>query len=284
VTSGPGSGRSGTLDAEQSGPRDQARDASARSDGTAPEPTRPGGPSSLRQLVVQPVAVLVTVLAVGIYVSTAELNSTEAGLLNLGTLRALALEHLQLTVVTAAIVVAIALPMGILLTRPRARYGRPPVVALANLGQAAPSIGLLVLVATLMGVGFWTAVVGLSIYGILPTLRNTMTGLEQVDARLVEAARGMGMSAWGTLLRVELPMSVPVILTGIRLSLVLIVGTAALAPFIGGGGLGQLIITGVNLQLDKQLIVGAVLIAALALLVDWAGRVVETLARPKGLS
>jgi osmoprotectant transport system permease protein len=80
------------------------------------------------------------------------------------------------------------------------------------------------------------------------------------------------------------PLAVPVILTGIRLSLVLIVGTAALAPFIGGGGLGQLIITGVNLQLDKQLVVGAVLIASLALLIDWVGRVVETIARPKGLS
>jgi osmoprotectant transport system permease protein len=243
-----------------------------------------GAASSVRRLVVQPAVVLVIMILVGVYVATAELTPTEATLLNLPSLRQLTFEHLQLTVVTALIVIALGLPTGVVLTRPGARAGRPGVVALANLGQAAPSVGLLVLVATLMGVGFWTAVVGLSIYGVLPTLRNTMTGLEQVDARLVEAGRGMGMPAFGTLMRVEVPLAVPVILTGIRLSLVLIVGTAALAPFIGGGGLGGLIITGVNLQLDKLLVVGAILIASLALLVDWVGRVVETIARPKGLS
>ncbi|MDQ4006522.1 MAG: ABC transporter permease [Actinomycetota bacterium] len=224
------------------------------------------------------------VAAVLVYVATAELTPTESGLLNFRSLYGLTMEHVKLTVVTAFIVVVVAVPAGILLTRRSARAGRPPAVAFANFGQAAPSVGLLVLAATLFDIGFWTAVLGLSVYGILPTLRNTMTGLEQVDPTLVEAARGMGMSSQGTLVRVELPLAVLVILTGIRLSLVLIVGTAALAPFIGGGGLGQLIITGVNLQLDKQLVVGAVLIAGLALLVDWLGRVVEEAARPKGLS
>ncbi|HWL96482.1 MAG TPA: ABC transporter permease [Nocardioidaceae bacterium] len=272
MTTGPSS----TLEAGEPQVADDDR-------GTAPATGESTG-ASVRQLVIQPVVVLLVMAGVAVYVSTATLNPTEAGLLNIDSLVALTIEHLQITAVTAVIVVAIGLPLGILLTRPWARYGRPPVVVLANLGQAAPSVGLLVLVAGLMGVGFRTAIVGLSIYGILPTLRNTMTGLEQVDRTLIESARGMGMSARATLARVELPMAVPVILTGIRLSLVLIVGTAALAPFIGGGGLGQLIITGVNLQLDKQLIVGAVLIASLALLIDWVGRVVETFARPKGLS
>jgi osmoprotectant transport system permease protein len=236
------------------------------------------------RLVVQPLAVLAVVVAVMVYVNVATLNSTEAGLLNNGAITDLTWEHVKLTVVTAVIVVLVAVPSGIVLTRRRARVARPGVVSLANFGQAAPSVGLLVLAATLFDVGFWTAVLGLSVYGVLPTLRNTMTGLEQVEPQLVEAGRGMGMSARGALTRVEVPLAVPVILTGIRLSLVLIVGTAALAPFIGGGGLGQLIITGVNLQLDKQLVIGAVLIASLALLVDWLGHVVEEVARPKGLS
>lgn len=236
-----------------------------------------------RRLILQPVIVAVVVAAVLVYVATAELTSTEAGLLNMSTLLDLTLEHIQLTAVTAVIVVLVAVPAGIILTRPRARGSRPGVVALANLGQAAPSVGLLVLAAALFDVGFWTAVLALSVYGILPTLRNTMTGLEQVDRGLVEAARGMGVSARGTLRRVELPLAVPVILTGIRLSLVLIVGTAPLATFIGAGGLGQLITTGVNLQLDKQLVVGAVLIASLALVIDWLGRMVEHVATPKGL-
>jgi osmoprotectant transport system permease protein len=228
--------------------------------------------------------VLVVLVGVVVYVSTADLTPTEAGLLNLRSLWSLTVEHIELTVVTTLIVIVVALPLGIVLTRRRARPARPAAVGLANFGQAAPAVGLLVLAATVRGVGFWTAVLGLAIYGALPTLRNTMTGLEQIDPRLVEAGRGMGMSAARTLARVELPLAVPVIVTGIRLSLVLIVGTAALAPFIGGGGLGQLIITGVNLQVDKQLVVGAVLIASLALVVDWLGRVFEVIARPRGLT
>lgn len=257
---------------------------------TPPQVESPGGlKGRLRglpfaRLVGQPLAVVVAVVGVVIYVATADLNSTERSLLNLSTLTDLTIQHIKLTVVTTVIVVGVAVPAGILLTRKKARAGRPFVVGLANFGQAAPSVGLLVLAAALFDVGFWTAVLGLSVYGILPTLRNTMTGLEQIDPALVEAARGMGMSPRGALLRVEVPLAVPVILTGIRLSLVLIVGTAALATFIGAGGLGQLITTGVNLQLDKELVIGAILIASLALLVDWAGRVVEEVAKPKGLS
>jgi osmoprotectant transport system permease protein len=234
--------------------------------------------------LVQPLAVLVVVLAVVVYVGVADLNATERTLLNHGSLWSLTLQHIRLTFVTAVIVVAVALPAGIVLTRSWARSGRPGAVGLANVGQAAPSVGLLVLFLSLLGPGFSTAIVGLAVYGILPTLINTMTGLEQVDRNLVEAGRGMGMTGSRTLLRVELPLAVPVILTGIRLSLVLIVGTAALATFIGAGGLGTYIVTGVNLGLDKLLVVGAVMIAALALVVDWLGRLVEDFARPKGLS
>lgn len=234
--------------------------------------------------VAQPAAVLLAVLACVAYVGLADLNATEAAVLNLGSMWTLTLQHLRITLVTAVIVVVVALSGGIALTRPWARAGRPVAVTVANLGQAAPSVGLLVLFAQIFDIGFGTAVIGLSVYGVLPTLRNTITGLEQVDRNLIEAGRGMGMSATAILWRVELPLAVPVILTGVRLSLVLIVGTGALAAFIGAGGLGQMIITGVNLALENELVVGAVLIASLALLVDWAGRLVEDLARPKGMS
>ena len=123
----------------------------------------------------------------------------------------------------------------------------------------------------------------LVLYTVLPVLRNTMVGLQGVDARLVEAGRGMGMSSLAVLLRVELPLAVPVILAGVRTALVLLVGTATLATFISGGGLGQLITTGINLSLDSLLFSGAVLVALLALAIDWLGRVVEHVARPKGL-
>jgi osmoprotectant transport system permease protein len=134
-----------------------------------------------------------------------------------------------------------------------------------------------------VGFGFSAAVIALVLYAILPVLRNTMVGISQVDGRLVEAGRGMGMSAVAVLFKVELPLAVPVMLAGIRTALVLLVGTAALATFINGGGLGILITTGVNLNLVNVLVAGSILVALLALLVDWIGRVVEHVARPKGL-
>ena len=155
--------------------------------------------------------------------------------------------------------------------------------SVVNIGQAAPAIGLVVLLAFWLGFGFWTAVAALVIYALLPVLRNTMVGLDNVDARLVEAGRGMGMSAARVLFLVELPLAVPLMLAGIRTALVLLVGTAALATFINGGGLGVLITTGVNLNLPRVLISGALLVALLALTVDWVGRVVEYIARPKGV-
>ena len=102
-------------------------------------------------------------------------------------------------------------------------------------------------------------------------------------AGLIEAGRGMGMSSAAVLFRVELPLAVPVMLSGVRTALVLLAGTAALATFVNGGGLGILITTGVNLSLTPVLVIGALLVALLALLIDWVGRVVEHVARPKGL-
>jgi osmoprotectant transport system permease protein len=110
-----------------------------------------------------------------------------------------------------------------------------------------------------------------------------MVGLDGVDRSLVEAGRGMGMSAASVLLRVELPLAVPVMLAGVRTALILVVGTATLATFVNGGGLGLLITTGVNLNLSRVLIAGSILVALLALAIDWVGRVVEHVARPKGL-
>jgi osmoprotectant transport system permease protein len=126
-------------------------------------------------------------------------------------------------------------------------------------------------------------VLALVLYAVLPVLRNTVVGISGVDGRLVEAGRGMGMSATAVLFKVELPLAVPVILAGIRTALVLLVGTATLAVFVDGGGLGILITTGITLYLNSLLISGALLVALLALSVDWVGRVVEHVARPRGL-
>ncbi|MDP5184852.1 ABC transporter permease [Blastococcus sp. BMG 814] len=257
--------------------------------GTPPEETArradrsASGDAGWRALLLQPVLVVLGVAAFLVWRLTADLSDTEDRQLGWTVLGTSIREHLYLTVVAAVIVLLIAIPLGIALTRRPLRRYSPLVIGIANTGQAAPAIGLFVLLATWLGFGFGTTVVALVVYAALPVLRNTMVGIEGVDARLVEAGRGMGMSALAVLLRVELPLAVPVLLAGVRTALVLLVGTATLATFIDGGGLGVLINTGITLSLDSLLISGAVLVALLALAVDWLGRVVEHVARPKGL-
>ncbi len=214
---------------------------------------------------------------------TTDLDSIEARQLAWDTVGRLTWEHIVLTVICTVVVVCTAIPIGVALTRPGLRRAAPLVEAVANAGQAAPAIGLLVLLAIWIGFGVPTAVLALSVYAFLPVLRNTITGLQAVDRTLIEAGRGMGMSATGVLTRIELPMAVPVIMTGVRTALVLVVGTASFATFIDAGGLGALIQTGITLFRFKILVSGALLVALLALLVDWIGRVLEMLVKPKGL-
>jgi osmoprotectant transport system permease protein len=236
-----------------------------------------------RSLIIQLVAILLALAAFAIWLATANLSSTERATLNPSDLLAYTGEHLALTFMSIIIVLAIIIPLGILLTRRPFVRASGTILAIANFGQAAPIIGLVVLLAFWLGFTFWTAVVALVAYAALPVLRNTMIGIQSVDAQLVEAGRGMGMSVTSVLLRVELPLAVPVMLSGIRTALVLVVGSATLATFIGAGGLGLLITTGVNLFLPSVLVSGALLVALLALFIDWFGRVFEHYARPKGL-
>lgn len=252
---------------------------------TAPStvsPTTPASPT-WKGLLIQPAAIVVVFGLFVVWLLTANLTPTERSTLNPADLLTYTEQHLALTFVSAVIVLVIAIPLGVLLTRRPFTRVSGVILALSNVGQAAPAIGLVVLLAFWLGFSFWAAVVALVAYAVLPVLRNTMIGVQSVDERLVEAGRGMGMSSFAVLIRVELPLAVPVMLSGIRTALVLLVGSAALATFIGAGGLGILITTGVNLFLPRVLVSGALLIALLALLIDWIGRVVEHVARPKGL-
>lgn len=242
-----------------------------------------GASTSWKGLLFQPIAILVVLAGFAVWLATADLTPTERTTLNPADILALTGQHLVLTLQSTVLVLLIGIPLGVVLTRGPLRRASPYVLAVANFGQAAPAVGLIVLLAAWLGLNSSSAVIALVLYGILPVLRNTMIGVQSVDARLVEAGRGMGMSAFSVLMRVELPLAVPVMLSGIRTALVLLVGTASLATFVGAGGLGLLITTGVTLFLPKVLIAGALLVALLALSIDWLGRVVETVARPKGL-
>ncbi|TPW72355.1 ABC transporter permease [Schumannella sp. 10F1B-5-1] len=239
--------------------------------------------SGWRLLIIQIVAILAVLAAVCIWITVAPLSATERGTLAPAALWNSTVQHLSLTFVSGVIVLVIAIPLGVLLTRGPLRKASGPILAIANFGQAAPAIGLVVLLSVFISSGYWASITALVLYAALPVLRNTMLGIRAVDQRLIEAGRGMGMSAAAVLFRVELPLAVPVMLSGVRTALVLLVGTATLAAFVNGGGLGLLITTGVSLYLYSVLIAGAVIVALLALVVDWAGRVVEHVARPKGL-
>lgn len=197
--------------------------------------------------------------------------------------------HLKLTAISTAIVLAIGIPLGILLTRGFARTITPPILAGANIGQAVPSIGVLSIFAVLFGFGIQGVIFALVLYCLLSVLRNTMVGLEQVDSALLEAGRGMGMSKLQVLRRIELPLAVPVMLAGIRTALIINVGTATLAAFTlgapgdGSNGLGELINSGIRLGRDSVILAGATLTAVLALLLDWLAGIIEDVLRPKGL-
>lgn len=246
-------------------------------------PAEPSARLGLGRWLLQPLACVVAVVGSLVYVNVAQVSESEQRSLGVGQLLTLLRQHMVISVAATVLTCVVAIPLGIALTRGSMRRYSKPIITVAGFGQAAPAIGLIALGAVLFGIGSVGAVVALTVYGALPIVANTVIGLDGVDRRLVEAARGMGMSAFSTLMKVELPLALRVIVAGVRTALVLIVGTAALASFTGGGGLGQLITTGIKLQQPVTLVVGAILVAALALFIDWLARIVEIIAAPKGL-
>jgi osmoprotectant transport system permease protein len=253
----------------------------AGADGAAPQ--RGIHRLGLGRWLLQPLFCIAVVVGSLLYVNHAQVSESERRSLAVSQLLTLLRQHMTVSLAATVLTCAVAIPLGIALTRGRFRRYSKPIITVAGFGQAAPAIGLIALGAVLFGIGGVGAVLALTVYGALPIVANTVTGLDGVEPRLVEASRGMGMSAWSTLVRIELPLALPVIIAGVRTALVLIVGTAALASFTGAGGLGQLITTGIKLQQTVTLVVGAVLVAALALFIDWLARVAEIVAAPKGL-
>lgn len=239
---------------------------------------------SVGRYLFMPVVLGLVLLGLYLYVSTQELDSIEARALNASRLSTAVWQHVQLTAVSTAVTLVIAIPLGITLTRPVTRRLRPLVVTLLTVLQAVPTIAILVLLAVaFLFLGFQAAIVGLVLYAIVPVLLNTMVGLEQVDESVLEAGRGMGMSRATVLRRIELPLAVPVMLAGIRTALVINVGTAALVTYINAGGLGDIIVAGLSTNRFIVQLVGAALTAVLALSIDYLAGVVEDLLRPRGL-
>jgi len=230
-----------------------------------------------------PVFLVVMCTATYLWIQNRELDTIETRTLTGAVLRQRLVEHIELVAVSTVIVVLISIPLGVILTRPFARRAVPIVLAIANAGQAIPSLGLITILVFSLGVGFDSVIIGLVAYSALPILRNTMVGLEQVDQTLIKASRGMGMSKAKILFSVELPLAIPVMIAGIRTALIINVGTATLAQFFGAGGLGAIIFTGIGLQRSPVIIVGVVMVSALALLVSYLADTAGYLLSPKGL-
>lgn len=183
-------------------------------------------------------------------------------------------QHIELVIVAEAAALAFALPAAILAVRND--RAKSIVLGFGSAAQTIPTIAILFLAFPLIGLGFWPSIVGLWAYAILPILVNTIKGIENVDEGTVEAARGMGMTDWEILRSIQLPLALPIIFAGIRTSIVLVIGTAYLAVFIGGGGLGYEVVTGIQTYNMPRIVAGAIPGALLAIGADLTLSRVET--------
>jgi osmoprotectant transport system permease protein len=178
-------------------------------------------------------------------------------------------QHLVLVAVSGALAIVAGVSLGVWLTRPSMESWAEGAIQAVNMLTSIPTLGKLALMMSLLGIGALPAIVGLWIATLLPIVRNTYEGIRAVPPHLVDAARGMGMAPLETLRRVELPNALFVIFAGVRTAMAVNVGTAPIAFLIGGGGLGELIFTGIDLQEHGMMLAGAIPTALLAVIVDF---------------
>lgn len=193
----------------------------------------------------------------------------------------LLIEHIELTVLALLAAILIGVPLGILIS-----YVRPsskPVLAFANVVQAVPSMALLGLAIPVFGIGMKPAIFLVVIYSLLPIIKNTYAGLMNISEQMLEAAEGIGLTKSQILFQVRLPMALPVIMTGVRISAVSAVGLMTLAAYVGGGGLGYLVFSGIRTVSNEMILAGAIPACILALLVDRVFAAIETIVTPISL-
>jgi osmoprotectant transport system permease protein len=191
------------------------------------------------------------------------------------------LRHIELVVISVLLGIVISIPLGIFLSRHRRMAG--PVLAVAGTIQTIPGLVMLGFALILFGIGMRPALAALSLYAILPILRNTYTGITEVEARYIDAGRGIGMTSMQILAKVELPLALPSIVSGIRISTVYIVSWATLAGLIGAGGLGDLIWTGLSNYNSRYILAGAIPSAVLAFLFSGLIGLLQKALTPRGL-
>ncbi len=200
---------------------------------------------------------------------------------NSGQIASLLLEHIKLTAIAVGLAILIGVPLGILISY--IRKASKPVLSVANVVQAIPSMALLGFMIPFLGIGTVPAVSAVVLYSLLPIIKNTFTGIENINPQTLEAAKGIGLTPFQVLTKVQIPLALPVIMAGVRIASVTAVGLMTMAAFIGAGGLGFLVFSGIRTVNNNQILAGAIPACILALLVDYLIGTVERLVTPISL-
>lgn len=234
-------------------------------------------------IIVTPIfAVLLAIIGMAVWLYS-DIDDTTRSILAPEKIQGQLIDTIILGFASSALVVLIAIPIGIAVTRRGLPRVKTFLVDTLGLAQALPAYGLIVIFFSFMGSGIVTVIFALATFSLLPVLRNTIVGLEQVDQAVIEAGRGMGYTKRQVLLQIELPLAVPIIIAGIRTAIVINIGMAALAFLVGGGGLGETINSGLKLDRNPAILIGAVLVAILALVFDFLSAVAQRYLKPKGM-
>ena len=190
-------------------------------------------------------------------------------------------QHMKITGIAVAFAILIGVPVGLSISKKQNIAGF--VLGVANIMQTIPSLALFGLIIPIMGIGFKPSVFVLLLYALMPIIKNTYIGITTVDPAVIEAGRGMGMTRMQILRMIEVPLSLPMIMGGIRISTVINIGTATIAALIGAGGLGDFIFRGISMADNMMILTGAIPTALLALVMDSLLNFVELKLTPKGL-
>ena len=197
---------------------------------------------------------------------------------NQSQILSLLIEHIKLTVISVGMAILIGVPLGILISY--VSKISKPILSLANVIQAIPSMALLGFMIPFLGIGTLPAIVAVILYSLLPIIKNTYTGIENITPQTLEAAKGIGLTPFQILTKVQIPLALPVIMAGVRIASVTAVGLMTMAAFIGAGGLGYLVFSGIRTLNNNQILAGAIPACLLALFVDFLIGIVESLVMP----
>ncbi len=192
-----------------------------------------------------------------------------------------AVEHFYISMFALLLAIVVAVPLGILLSKTQRTAN--VVLTVAGVLQTIPTLAVLAIMIPIFGVGKTPAVVALFIYVLLPILNNTVLGVKNIDKNVIQAGQSMGMTKFQLMKDVEMPLALPLIISGIRLSSVYVISWATLASYVGAGGLGDLVFNGLNLYQPPMIISAAIVVTLLALVIDFILSLVEKWVVPKGL-